>query len=250
MALVRLGTSALPAVEKAETSIERSGLQSRYGSNAWLLLNVYATLAGGAAYQRLAALAADPRFSSLDLSELIAVSLGLTSYVVSSKPLGYSGTCGTFFQPRNALNLFILAWEKKDRAWLETSLGPDGRAALADLVKSGSRSALLAPTESGGAVRDVAIGYRFMISDPWAEASLRLREDNQIPDNVVPSQLNPEIETAFTNRSGDVCGSHQVKFTYTLQAGIAAGPLAYVIDSRDLEALFRTLEGCTKWARK
>lgn len=249
MALVRLGTSALPAVEKAAISIERSGLKSHYGSNAGLVLNVYATIAGRTAYPRLAALPADPRFSSLDLSELIAVSLGLTSYVVSSKGLGYSGTCGTFFEPRNALNLFILAWEKKDRAWLETSLGPGGRAALADLVKNGSQSSLLAPTESEGAVRDIAIGYRFMISDPWAQASLRLREDNQIPDNVIPSQLNPEIETAFTNRSGDVCGSHRIKFTYTLQAG-ATGPLAYVIDNGDLEELFRTLEGCAKRAGK
>jgi hypothetical protein len=206
----------------------------------------FATIAGRTAYTRLAALAADPRFSSLNISELIAVSLRLTSYVVSSEQLGYSGTCGTFFQPRNALNLFILAREKRDRPWLEASLGPGGRAALADLVKRGSQSTLLAPTGSEGAIRDVAIGYRFMISDPWAEPSLRLRENNQISGNVVPSQLNPEIETAFTNRSGEVCGSHRVKFTYTLQAGIAAGPLAYVIDNSDLEALFRTLEGCTK----
>ena len=239
MALVRLGASALPAVEKAETSIERSGLESRYGANAGLLLNVYATIAGRTSYRRLAALSADPRFSSLGLNELIAVSLGLTSYVVSSKPLGYSVTCGTSTEPRNALNLFILAWEKRSRAWLEASLGPSGRAALAGLVKKGSRYGVLAPNSSAGTISDVAIGYRFMISDRWAEPALRLR-DNQISGTVVSSGLNPEIETVFTNRSGDVCGSYRLKFTNTT----GTGPLAYVIENTDLEPLFRTLEEC------
>ena len=90
--LARLGASALPSLEGALDSIEKKGERSEFSSGAPWLLYAYAKIEGPAAFSRLRRMIARPRlnFFQAGLDNAIALSLGLTSYVSSSRRV-YAG---------------------------------------------------------------------------------------------------------------------------------------------------------------
>jgi hypothetical protein len=114
MALVRQGAQARPAIERALDLIDRGGLQA---VNLYWLLYAYARIQGRSAFPRLWGVSTDPALcESLGLlpASSIALAFDLTSYVPDTCPVRRVFHCWGQ-QPRDALNQFILAWEKNDR---------------------------------------------------------------------------------------------------------------------------------------
>jgi hypothetical protein len=135
--LARWGTAAIPDIEAALNSIEQHGESSEFALGAEWLLAAYAQIQGSAAYPRLRRMMRDPAlgFLRIDLDGAAAISLGLTSYLSSSREPARMFHCLRGPQPRDALDQLILAWQRDDRSWLEGSLGPAARAALDSLLK-------------------------------------------------------------------------------------------------------------------
>ncbi len=121
--LVRLGSAAVPDIEKAMDSLEPYG--------AWWLLHAYARIQGPAALPRLRAVAKSPKLASLQyvLADSIALSLGLTGYVSGPEDFGGAFLCRAP-RPGDALGDFLLAWEMDGPSRLLGSLGPRGNTVL------------------------------------------------------------------------------------------------------------------------
>jgi hypothetical protein len=248
--LVKMGISAIPAIEEAIKSIDERGEQSEFAMNAVWLLDAYARIKGPAAQPRLRSLIGNPKlvFLQAGLGDSVALSLGLTSYVSEFKVPTNIVDCSRPLEPRHALNQLILAWERNDRPWLEASLGPAARTAMESLLKGRSWASMRAQfwdtkTAGGGAV-----GYRFAIPGRWSEPEETLEEEAENGD-LTPSPLNPEIETLFSNASGGDCGRLRIRFLQT-QAGGKRGPLPYLVDNPDLGLLLRLIASCGEHAGK
>jgi len=132
ISLANLGEAAIPEIEKTLDAIEKRGWG--WGSS-WLQL-AYARIKGHAAYLRLRRMEGDPGlgFDRKNVDSAIALSLGLTSYVSDSRLAIRSIRCTRGPEPRDALDRFILGWQRNDRPWLEASLGPTARAAVNSLL--------------------------------------------------------------------------------------------------------------------
>lgn len=233
--LVRLGGSALPDLDKAIDSIATNGEHSIYATNAQWLLYAYASIGGPGSSRRLWRLIENSKFDFLRpaLDDSVALALGLTSYVDSRDPLAETSAC-RHRQPRDALNLLILAWLRNDRQWLETSLGPNAVLALQSTAWADLQAHFPSRQE-----RVLAVGYRFQVAGSWSQPELSL--DPQQPESVQAVE-NPEIDTAFTDRSGAGCGSYHVRFlTTTLQN---TSRMSYLVDNRDLRELLGLIASC------
>lgn len=236
--LVALGARAVPEIERALDSIERLGGASEFALGSQWLVDAYAQIKGREAYSRLA------RFGTelgVDLGDAVALSLGLTSVVSASRRLGTTIHCDGPGDARDAMDLFILAWERGDQTWLERTLGPAGRASLSSLLHARTWADLRSEVWRREPVGLVAVGYRFDNSTRWSgpRALLRSPEPRWDADSD-PTRI--ELVTFFTDRSGRECGKQTIPFE-TVSGG-RERELPYLVDSRDVDGLLRLISSC------
>lgn len=230
-ALVKLGPVALPAIEEAIRTVEETG---EYVFNFHYLLSAYARIKGPAAFPHLRRMFDNPVGESLrrNLDEALALSLGLTSYISSSRLLMRTFSCSGVLEPRHFLDQLILAWEQDNREWVESSLGPNARSALKSLLEGRTWDNLRAEMWRSWSGGRVAVGYRFETSG-WSS------QPGEEHSGYERKPGNPEIDTLFTGPSGEQCGRQKVAFLRT--RGI---PREYQVDNTDLLALLRTISAC------
>ena len=167
---------------------------------------------------------------------IIALSLGLTSYVSNSRPLVRHFSCTRGPEPRDALDQLILALERNDRSLLEANLGPNALNAWVSM-----------PSElRKGVGANSAMGYRFEMTGRWAEPAEIIDDEKDYGDISLPE--NPHLESRFKNSSGIDCARHMVEFIQT-QAG-GSGPAMYLVDNSDLGDLLGSIASCAATATR
>jgi hypothetical protein len=244
--LVALGPAAIPDLEAAFDRIGRQGpLPFR---SKWLLF-AYAKIRGRAAFQRLRAMADNPRWAylSTELDGSLAVALGLTSYISASR-IAYSIAWRVPLEPRHALDQLILAWLKGDRPQVEEVLGPHARLALGSLAAGRSWPDLRDEMWRGASSSGSALGYRFDDHGDWSEPDETLDQglqDRRFFVSIDPSLAEPDLLIQFVSISGGGCGSREIGFT---RVGVVEAPVGgltkYVIDDPDPKGLLRIITGC------
>lgn len=241
--LVRLGYASVPAIENALNSIEQNGYYSPYLYNSGLLLLAYGQIAGPAACARLWRMSANPKlgFLAAGLDGAVALALNLTSYASSRRELTRYFRCTRGDEPRDGLDQFVLAWQRNDPAWLEGSLGPDGRAALRSLLKGRTWEEMRAEFWPGQAGRRAAVGFRFDVPGRWAEPDEPL--DGREVGGPASNSVSPEIVTRFKDGAGRDCGVYPVRFA-RMSKRVEPGYLEYVVDNSELRGLFGVIAAC------
>lgn len=246
MSLARLGDSAVPALERELAASERLASEFRDRS-VWLQL-AYARIRGRAAYPRLRRMEGDPSPGSdrRNLDSPIALALNLTSYVSDSRPLARIIRCNRGPEPRDPLDQLILAWQKSNLPWLESSLGPIGKSALNWLMAGKTWESLRAEIWRDMPVDGVAIGYRFETPGDWSEPGETLEEGGSSGSSASVNFESPfDLETQFTNRSGAECGRKRIRF---LRIADGQSPGRYLVDDSDLVELLRLIASCAAQA--
>jgi hypothetical protein len=239
--LAGIGKAALPDIEQALDSIEAKGSDSRFfPASGWFLLT-YARAAGPGAIPRLKRIGASSRLASLRLNvdAAIALSLGLTSYISSSRAGGVRVACRRG-EPRDVLDKLILSFERGDRPQLESSLGPDARAALDALLRGRSWEAFRAEIWHARPGAMVAMGYQFDIAGRWSEPEETLQEQKNYGNAPLAAE-NVRLNVLLKNSSGDDCGKQGVDFR---KIDAPTGAL-YLVNSADLGDLLRSIAFCT-----
>lgn len=241
LSLVGIGSSAVPDIEVALGSIEAEGRRSTSVFNAAWLMDAYAEIRGSEAFPRLRRMLEDPglRFLAPDIDEGVAASLQLTSYVSSSRAPSRAFNCRREQEPKDALDLFIISWERNDRRWLEASLGPRAREVLSHTNWDALR-AEFAP-KAGGSI--VSLGYRFDVSGRWSEPDDLHIED--APEGTKRAGDRPVIRTSFRDVAGKECGTLEIRFL-EVPGAVRQGPafLNYLIDEDDLTPILRLISSC------
>ena len=241
--LIELGGKAVPALEQAFDSLEGNSWQSPYATNNKWLLYAYARIKGATAFPRLWKLGGnyDVDLLGLNLDDALALSLNLTSYISSLRSPLRIFRCHEQ-QPRDALDLLVLAWERDDLQWLETTLGPHASAALNSSLAGKTWSQLRSELWPGAMGARVAVGYRFAVPGYWSEPEALLQIDQRELDGP-PDTEAPTLDTTFTNKAGVVCGSYRLSF---VRAPMPAPPgyLKYLVDNRNPIELFRVIANC------
>jgi hypothetical protein len=235
--LVKFGDRALPEIEAALDTIETG--EPLFGAR-WLLL-AYARIGGQAAYPRLKRMMENPKLSDIrsHLSDAMALSLDLTSYVTDSGLLARRLFCFRQEEPRDGLDQLILAWLKGDRVWMEASLGSDARRALDSLLKKKTWAEIraeLIPSQPNGRF---AIGYRFQDMGRWGRPSETLDGFYSI---IIGRSDTPTLETQFKDASGNNCSVEQIKFIRV--GGFEPAHISYLVDNADLTILLRSIASC------
>lgn len=246
-AIVRLGKTAIPNIERVFDSLEKQGKQSRFAPKARWFPLIYARILGPSASPRLLGMLHNSKiaFLQLSLDYAVALSLGLTSYVSALREPGGIAICRSQ-QPREPLDQLILSWEQNDRTRLEKSLGPHAKDALESLLKDKSWESIRSELWKGSADQ-VAVGYVFDVRGRWSEPEETLEEKS---GSLAAGQdlTNPQIETLFKDRSGNDCGKRSVTFLGitrgTVTGGMRPRPNTYLIDNSDLKDLLTVITSC------
>ena len=205
--LVMVGPRVLPEIEGALAEVESMGIRSKFGPKIGWLCYVYAKLNGPRALPRLQELRTKPSYAfvSAGIDDSIALSLGLTSYLDSDRPLAERMDCSKPIDPRNALDGIILGWQKQDRAWIEKQLGPNALASLAASLKKTSWAEWSSKRWRGtGGAR--IIGYRFLDEGDWNLPSETLSSQEPQIDVMVAKRVS-SLATRFVDHSGNTCGA-------------------------------------------
>lgn len=249
--LAGMGDASLPSLDAAFDSLEKGGLHSPFAENAVWMFYAYAKIKGVAAYPRLRKMVGDPGLASLrgGLDAAIALSLGLTSYVSSSRQVSGNILCSSE-EPRDGLDQLVLAWERDNRRAFEARLGPAAKSALQSLLKGRDWVALRAEFWRRGQGRNVALGYQFSATGRWAEPAETLEQEQGGGGGgvlTVESSLSQptefQMDVRLESGSGATCGVHIVKFLRS--AGAEASPGRYLIDNADLASLLRSISSCS-----
>ena len=235
--LVRLGSSAMPAILKALDSVERRGRESEWDTNSEWLLYADAAVEGPGALQRLERMIRDPklRFLHSALTNAIANSLGLTSYVDEEEaPL--HRICREM-EPKNALDDLVFAWENGDGTLLESKLGPTASNALTYLRKGQTLDPLRPELLKSKSAGSVAVGYRLDVEGSWSKPFGALTDVAQTPP---PTPSRFDLTAIWTNASGNECGRSRVSFLRLDRSPNAE----YRIDNTDIGELLHAISFC------
>jgi hypothetical protein len=270
--MVRLGASAVPALEEALDSFETRGEKSEVAFKAGWLLLAYAGIHGPAAVPRLRRLYDKPGLVNyaFQLDRAVALALGLTSYVsplrsfhectVPTQSTTSTGRapyvapsreiplhnirCDRGDEPKDALDRLILAWVTNDPESLEDGLGSRAKASLDQLLEGRTWTAMRADLWPSTAGKSVAMGYRFAPVGRWSEPDETL-QDTRGPVTPEGNYANPEIETQLVNGSGANCGSLRVNFIQLPRSRFTGRPQEYSVDNADLAELLRLIGACS-----
>jgi hypothetical protein len=245
--LAKLGSSAIPDIERALDSLEERGARSEFSLNAGWLPLAYARIEGQAGIPRLRRLIGNPKLEGVlprvVVDWALALALGLTSMVSDSR--GYIDVVCRAEQPRDALDRLILAWEKNDRAKFVAALGPEARAQLHNAIKGSTWQAWRTNLWPRKGAKGAAVGYRFHTSGKWADPEETLGEPRDNED-LSPRTARPDLETQFTDRDGQDCGKLRVSFV-NVELDSAGSPL-YRVNSSDITQLLRLIGACASQA--
>ena len=237
--LVRLGDASLPELEHAFDSILNKGEESPFAWNSAWLFYAYAGIKRQGAYPRLAQLieSSPSEFSRFYLDISVALALGLTSYVDSSRSPGIPLLCRRA-TPRDSLDELIIAWMRRDRAGLESTLGPTAKAALRSAIENSNWRKVQRTIWTTKVPRGAAVGYRFEVSGGWSEPWQTLGEqaDEEAPASVV------NLATNFTGRTGYACGSLEVLFVPAPNKVVFTNP--FLVDNPDILELLQLISAC------
>ena len=238
--LVALGTPALPAIQSVLDPLDQNA-DNREFVGIGLLLQAYAGILRHDAFGRLRRMADNPKLEPLlyDLDDAIAMSLDLTSYVSSSKPLRKRLDCNRATEPRHALNQLLLAWLRNDRQWLAAALGPNASAELRLLTEQGGWASFRSRLW-GERSRDTAVGYRIADAGRWSEPEETFKDVSEGRAPIGRDRL--EFETMFTNAAGGECGSQ--KLTFIKPDVGTTGELPYLIETSKLRELLSLIASC------
>ena len=175
------------------------------------------------------------------LNRAVAIALGLTSCVSDSGDR-LVVLCMPD-EPRDALDEFILGWKNDHPAWVEGNIGPAGQRALNLLLGDKTWAEVredLWHKRPGG---NQSVGYRFEVGGPWSKPDETLKEAEQFHPNVADRD-HMEIETTFTDRAGEGCGSLHIRFTKIKAPD--TGWCAYRIDNPNLGEVVRLIASCAE----
>lgn len=243
--LAGLGSPAIPDLETAFDSIEKQGQPSPFATNAQWLLLAYAKIAGPAALPRFRRMISAPKLAFLqnDLDLAATLSLGLTSYVSGSREIVKTGhLCNRGEEPRDALNQFILAWERDDRASFEASLGPDAQTALQSLLVGRAWADMRVELWGGKSTFATALGYRFEVGGRWSRPEETL--DDTDDKSLQPRSEAPELGALFKNAYGTDCGRQTIRFSRTGNPIAPSVLSSYAVNNSDLGTLLRFISYC------
>jgi len=241
--LVELGSTAIPALERALRSLDEQGEESPFATNGSWLLEAYASISGLHAFPRLLEMMANPklRFLEMSLDTSIAVSLSLTSYVSETRETVRIFACARSSGPSDALDQLVLGWLRNDRISLEKVLGPNGRSVLSQLLTGTAWADLRGQLGPRKPDRFVAVGYRFQDHSRWSQPGNIIEEEGSAAMSLLNGAA-PELNVKFTDSSGTSCGNRSVRF---LAEGPAEGEATkYVVDGSDLVDLLRVISSC------
>ncbi|HUA87259.1 MAG TPA: hypothetical protein VMB85_25555 [Bryobacteraceae bacterium] len=238
--LVSLGERSVPALEQEFGAISKKGENGQYTPNLQRLFYVYARIRGARAFPRLRDMELSQQFSfaTVSLDGAIAVALGLTSYLSIAHPSQRLLVACQGQQPRDALNQMIVAWERGDPLWFETSLGETAARAVA--VKDDDEWQAFRGTFWRDAP-NAAIGYKFQVPARLSEPSMRIPSQARVPNE----EEKLDLDTAFYGRNGRNCGHMMIK----LIRGATAKPpgyLRYVVDNPNIADVLQLISACAR----
>jgi hypothetical protein len=240
--LAVLGQPAVGEIERAIRSMGPPDRGSDFALGLRWLIAAYAQIKGADAYPVILKMAID---SGRNLDDALALSLGLTSYVSTSRTLGSTIHCmRNEYGPFDPLNLLILAWEQDNQSSFESSLGPAARASLDALLNRQTWADVRSELWRGKAAERSAVGYTFKGAGRWS-SPLRLakREDwDWRSDNDVTASLKPELVTSFLSASGRHCGDQTISFSSAPSA--TQGGRIYLVNTDNVPGLLSLISGC------
>jgi len=243
-ALIRLGPVAVGPLESALDSLAEFAERSPFWLGRSWLMSAYAHIARRAAFPRLRRMLSTPTMVNptieLDLDSAVAVSLRLTSYISDfGEIFNRKQSCHIFYEPRDALDKLIFAWERNDARLFRESLGPRSMEALNSMLAHKTWEGVRAELWPGAQRGDVALGYRFEIASSWSQPWDRPAWKEVDVDSIIHVPVSPEINTVFKNSEGNDCGKYQVKFLTTQDQFEL-----YRVDNTDLTDLLRIIASC------
>jgi len=238
--LVSLGERSVPAIEEEFRAISKKGDNAQYSPNTVLLLSAYARIRGARAFPRLRDMELSQQFSFAtgSIDGAIAAALGLTSYLsIAQPPLRVLVDCQGQLS-RNTLNQMIVAWERGDRLWFETSLGET--AARAVTAKGDDEWQAFRRTFWRD-VPDAAIGYKFQV--PWSLGEPIMTIPMQPP--VPKGEEKLDLDTTFYDRNGRTCGHMTINF---MQGATPKPPgyLRFVVDNPNIADVLQLISACAR----
>ncbi len=233
MRLVAMGDSALPAVEKALTQLEREGESSQVEPGAYWLLYAYARLKGRAGYDRLKGMLLSPQLQTLHylVEEAIAVSLDLTSFRSSSDDVRVFEKWPNNL-PQDALNEFLGAWISGDRKAMESSMSPWTKPGMARLLETQPWEKLRQELLRESPEPVVLFGFRLSPPDLGRPPFTALYAGQPSPDRVIPSEGNVDLFTG-----NHYCARFRFRF-------VDLGNQHFSVESEDIRALLQQLGKC------
>jgi hypothetical protein len=236
--LVNLGDVAVPELQGALDSVLKEGETSRFVRNAGFLGYAYAKLKGPSAYPLLRTLINRAGLESLrqPFANSVSVAFGLTSYVDSSITPNRGGCRAP--EPRDALNQLLAAWLRGDRRQFESSIGPQGKAALRGLLDETSWTATREKLLHSGNTGHVALGYTLRIGGRWSQPEGTAQAE--APIDLAQYPRNPEVDTHFSDGSGKPCGDYTLRFRRVESDFLPK----YEIDNSNLGTLLRMISAC------
>jgi hypothetical protein len=245
--LVLLGSRAVPDLENALGLLERQDRHMRAVPSWRWLLFAYARIRESAAYHRLREMADNPQLRHLsgDVDKSLALALGLTSYISSSRIADSFGCCRAE-EPRHALDQLILGWLQGNRLRVEQTLGPRAKSALASLLAQNSWLDLRNRIWHGVPSSGFALGYRFQNVRDWSKPEETLDQalhDRRRSVDLDQLPLDPTLTAQFVNISGQDCGRSEIRFV-RIPATPDWLPSNYLVDDPDLGALLRLISEC------
>jgi hypothetical protein len=236
--LVSLGERSVPALEEEFRAISKKGDNAQYSPNTELLLSAYARIRSARAFPLLRDmdLSQHFRFATASLDGAIAVALSLTSYLsiahLSARVFACQGQ-----QPGDALDQMIVAWERGDRLWFETSVGEAATRAIA--VKDDEWQAFRRTFWRDAP--DAAIGYKFQVPGNLSEPSMRTPIQARVPNG----EEKFDVDTAFYDRNGRNCGHMMIEF---IQSATPKPPgyLRYAVDNSNIADVLQLISACAR----
>jgi hypothetical protein len=200
--LVSLGERSGPAIEEEFAAVSKKGENGRYTPNIQQLFYAYAKVRGPRAFPRLREMELSQQFSFVTgtLDGAIAVALGMTSYLSIAHSSARIVVACLGQQPRDALDQMIVAWERGDRLWFETSLGETAARAVA--VKDDDEwQAFRRTFWQDDPI--AAVGYKFQVPANLSEPSIPIQA--HVPD--VNPFFRPRFDTISDEERGNGCPS-------------------------------------------
>jgi hypothetical protein len=239
-ALRRHGANAARELE-AETGRMLRNPSERRG---WYwITSTYAAIRGRDALPLLQSLAVEDRggVTQYNVDSAIAISLSLTSFVSTRRPVIASIPCIRGFQPRDALDRVILGVLKGDRRWLESgvNLDPEG-------YDRGAWDRAMAEYASGWVARPVgevrAIGYRFDGNDIWSDPPLVLDDaSNRRSLREGAGAERFTLRAKFYDGGGSACGEMPVPFRRNHDGDAFR---TFVVERDGIEAVLGMIRKC------